>query len=894
MGSFIILIKVVTLISVLLMGTCKADITLDEVEFVHKFEISTDSSPIKINPEGPLNFLRGLIYQKIECMYNKRFFSPEINTEYFVEDNEYTLDIYEDALYIRNRQKDRAYTAQQSTNKMDVYTEKYHNHLIELFPSPNGDITIETRGNQSFVQFLRAETTEKHSLKILAMLLLFSEGVNIPIKVTNSVLKVYETNGKDEIYFEVPMVIPWLNPVEDKVQTFQQKKVKQLINFFQENAANQEVLRMMEDKCSQEEVMSGKFLDSLKFLIQSYIFGFIESAERATEFIQTVHIMTEKYAPKTETPSKDDFVYDRLFKSAGTEAGSDCIALVREVEHIMNMQKAFPFTDSTQIPAYISVPMYSRKTNSFSTNYLQDYSNCVECMILSLFCCMAYDPVEGIYRTDHMGDVSSSLEEFFAPKENKSFDTTKAKFQRNWCTVVSDLDEPSIAYCKGRNELDCGLINMLMVIAEVVNAPREEKDKILGFAQSLKEQKGVLKNELHGRIEKFTEVLFKRLSKTEGVQVLFAKIRSMECNGGRYDISGDITITFEHSSIKNTIVLSISNRHSTVNKKAAAMEFKDIRVEKMNEMEIICRNRKTFIENLFSIYAGYEARKINTPKNNEKFLKTQIRKTIENNYAEINSLLLIKKMNDLTYKRDFVSCFIIYSMKKNLYPEHPVIRLVSNILGSSELGNWNTQWLLLPSIFFAGLNNTNGSNLNFPNIKLSGRRCNALGMRSNNKYFCNYIMDCDLNIFIRWINYHTKLLINLHDIYLHPLLDSTANRVIYKYIFRDENMEYSNIINREILQTPCERKSELIAYMRYVITVYLCIEENPNIELIKRNFYIACDTKYISEKWIVFVESTLPFEKVINKLNNLKDQICRNENDINKLNRMIKDLKSLC
>ncbi|KAI5141356.1 hypothetical protein NEAUS05_2741, partial [Nematocida ausubeli] len=271
---------------------------------------------------------------------------------------------------------------------------------------------------------------------------------------------------KDKIYFEVDMIIPWLNRETNETKRFEQKKVKQMIKFFQKYATNQEVLSMMVDKCSYDEFATGKFLDSPKFLIQSYIFRFISTAERATEFIQTVHTMTEKYAPKTEAPSKNDSVYDRLFKPAGTEAGSDCMALMKKTQKILNTYGVFPFADSTQIPRYTSVPWRDPTTKEFSTNHLKDYSNCVECMILSLFCCLAYDPAEKIYRTDHMGNVSKELKEFFASEENKSFDTKKANFQKNWCRVVACLEEPRIAYCRDRNELDCGIINMLMVIAE--------------------------------------------------------------------------------------------------------------------------------------------------------------------------------------------------------------------------------------------------------------------------------------------------------------------------------------------------------------------------------------------------------------------------------------------
>ncbi|KAI5164967.1 hypothetical protein NEAUS04_2404, partial [Nematocida ausubeli] len=400
----VIWIKTAVLISVLIMSTHRAYMTLNEIEATLQFEIKKDYSAVKINPEGSLNFLRGYIYQKMECMYNKRFFAPQINTDYLLK-NEVIDSGYIQYKYTRDTQMDEAYKAL-SSSEMDVYNEKYHNNLIELFPSPTGDITIETRVNQSFIQFLRAKTTEKHSLQILAMLLLFSEGVDIPIEFTQSALKVYNPNREKGIYFEVPTEIEWLCAKTGEVEKLEQKKVIRMISFFKENATNSKVLSLMLDKCSQEEVATGKFLDSPRFLIQSYIFGFIDTTERATEFIQTVHTMTEKYAPKTEAPSKGDCVYDRLFKPAGTATGTDCMALMKRTHEIVNMYRDFPFLDSTELPSYTYVPWRDPMTKQFSTDPLEDYSNGVERMILSLFCCLAYDPEEKNYRTDHMGNVS--------------------------------------------------------------------------------------------------------------------------------------------------------------------------------------------------------------------------------------------------------------------------------------------------------------------------------------------------------------------------------------------------------------------------------------------------------------------------------------------------------
>ncbi|KAI5161976.1 hypothetical protein NEAUS04_0814 [Nematocida ausubeli] len=881
----VIWIKAVALISVLMMNIYRADMSLDEVEAALQFEIAADATPIRINPEGPLNFLRGYIYQKMEYMYNKRFFAPQIDIDYNVKEDPKAASPYDICVFARNENQDAAYKAL-TDNKMDEYAEKYHNHLIELFPSPTGDITIETRGNQSFIQFLRAKTTEKHALQILAMLLLFSEGVNIPIKVSNTVLKVYEPSKKDEIYFEVPMEIPWLNPVEDKVQTFQQKKVKQMIIFFQKNATNHEVLSMMVDKCSLDEFSTGKFLDSPKFLIQSYIFGFIDSAERATEFIQAVHEMTEKYAPHTESPSKGGCVYDRLFKPTSTETDTVSMVLMKETQEILNKYRVFPFIDSTQIPAYTSVPMRDPKTKAFSTENLEKYSNCVECMILSLFCCLAYDPSDFTYKTDHMGNVSESLKEFFAPEENKSFDTTKAEFQIRWCNVVACLDEPRIAYCRDRNELDCGLINMLLVIAEIVNISKEEKKKILGFAQSLKEKEGELDNELCDDIKEYAEELLKRLSKTSNIEIEFADLSIDEYHNGRYDISGCITIIFEHNNIKNTIFLDISENHSSIGMNPAVMMFKDDRMEKMNEIADKSKNDTAFIENLFTTYINYEIRNIDTRNNNIVLIKEQVRKVVQSNFSEINRLLLVKKINDLLYKKDILSCSILYSMTQNLSPNHPIIRFVSNILGSTELKNPSTQIILFPAIVYAGLESKKNNPGCFPRMQLGQPRYIFFTYHTNLEYYLDFILDADMDVFIAWIGYF----MDYFDRSLessHPLLMSALNRSIFQYIFKNRDMKLSNEIDMLIIKRCASKADRIISHLHFIWLVYLCAEENPDAALIRRNLCMIDESEYITHECSWFVNTNGIYNRVMQTLNNLKDQICRSEDDIEKFNKVV-------
>ncbi|EHY66865.1 hypothetical protein NERG_00505 [Nematocida ausubeli] len=881
MRSSVIWIKVVALISVLLMNTQRADMTLDEVEATLQFEIATDTTPVKINPEGPLNFLRGYIYQKMDCMYNKRFFSPQIKTDYLLK-KECIGEFYEFYTYNRDRQMDKAYR-DLSKNKMDEYNEQYHSHLIDLFPSPTGDITIETRGNQSFVQFLRADKTKKHALQILALLLLFSEGVNIHIDVSNTVLKVYETNKKDKIYFEVSMAIPWKNDKTGKEETFQQKKVNQMIKFFKKNATKREVLSIMEDRCSYDEVATGKFLDSPKFLIQSYIFGFIESAENAIEFIQTVHTMAERYAPKTEAPSKDDSVYDRLFKPASTATDTDCMALMKKTQEIMNGNRDFSFTGSMKLPRYTSVPMRDPITKVLSAK-LGEYSNCVECMILSLFCCLAYDPSDSTYKTDHMGNVSESLKEFFAP-ENQPFDTTKNEFQIKWCNVVACLDEPSITYCKGRNELDCGIINMLMVIAEIVNAPEDEKKKILGFSQSLKKEI-ILNNELSNDIQQYTKELLKHLSKTKNIEIEFFCLTRDECTNGRYDVYGEITILFEQGNFENKIVIKISQAHSSIKIEPIVVDSDNYRVWKLNGIAQICKNGIEFIGNLFSIYVDYEARNLDTPEKNKEFIKAQVRKTIENNFADINRLLLIEKMNDLEYKKKLVACSIAYTLDKKLLPMDPIIRFISNIIGSTELDNSEIQLFVLSPIMCAGLLNKNSQSLSYPNIEMTESQYeNVMGCAMWYD-FVEYVLDCDISIFIVWIKYCIDNFSLYNSEGECELLNFHVAEPVFKYIFKDNNMEYANAVDEVIAQDYPKEKDVIMSYLHYTWFMYLILQETPNIELVKANFDAIQNPNYIPENFRYHNKQIF-----VQALTELKNQLCTSEDSIAKFDELMRQYK---
>ncbi|KAI5167689.1 hypothetical protein NEIRO02_2174 [Nematocida sp. AWRm79] len=85
-------------------------------------------------------------------MHNKRFYTPEINTEYKL----YIIDSirYNDRLnyeYIRKPVKDKVYNDIDDVNK---YLTQYHTHLIKIFPSSDQSLSIISGVSDGLTSFL--------------------------------------------------------------------------------------------------------------------------------------------------------------------------------------------------------------------------------------------------------------------------------------------------------------------------------------------------------------------------------------------------------------------------------------------------------------------------------------------------------------------------------------------------------------------------------------------------------------------------------------------------------------------------------------------------------------------------------------------------------------------
>ncbi|KAI5132888.1 hypothetical protein NEAUS07_0311, partial [Nematocida ausubeli] len=210
------------------------------------------------------------------------------------------------------------------------------------------------------------------------------------------------------------------------------------------------------------------------------------------------------------------------------------------------------------------------------------------------------------------------------------------------------------------------------------------------------------------------------------------------------------------------------------------------------------------------------------------------------------------------------------------------IRFTSNIIGSTELGNFHIQMQILPSVVFADLQ-TN-SKPYYPNIKLS-ESVYIVVMGSKESYeLARYVLDCDISIFITWIKRYISIFDSCVEYEIISVLNMIITRPVYEHIFRDQNMEYAYAIDEALARDYPEKKDYIISSLHYIWFLYLTSEESLNMELIKSNFN-AIGTPNNS---IMHAFTYDDKQKFIQMLQKLKEQLCSDKDSIAIFNNLIR------
>ncbi|KAI5138122.1 hypothetical protein NEAUS07_2397, partial [Nematocida ausubeli] len=387
------------LLSLVIMQSILARINVEDIKTVSETLVGKRKDVV-INPRGPLNLLHGYIENRSGHMYNKRFYSPEIDTDYALSTNGLSDENEQEYDFTRTPVNDRVHKDMDTKTSEGKYLSSYHVQLIKMFPSADGDLSIEAGRSNALTNFLRADHVKKDAKYILAALLLLSEGVDIKIAVdckgkkNNLVIK--SKTCKEKEFVNVVMHTAGIDPVtNEQSENIYQSEATGIIKFYMQCRDNS--LLKKEGKfampATKEEFESGKFLNNAAFLIQTYIYEFIDTAEDYKNFVEAVHELlidqvVEKENPEqTKKKGKKSKIFDELFiaKDALGE-NKKYIESFCDLIQAKNENTKFPFYNDSQLPKYTRVPRCKLDKSGFEKSQALYYSDCVETALLGLFC----------------------------------------------------------------------------------------------------------------------------------------------------------------------------------------------------------------------------------------------------------------------------------------------------------------------------------------------------------------------------------------------------------------------------------------------------------------------------------------------------------------------------
>ncbi|KAI5182744.1 hypothetical protein NEIRO03_0395 [Nematocida sp. AWRm78] len=686
-----------------MMYTVCARLELSDIKTIGDSVVVQEDN-LLIHPDGPLNPLRGYIMHKSGYMYNKRFYAPEIDTEYSLKKSTKVSDDGHSPSYkyTRTPVKDKAYSDIYDDMLTNNYLSRFHTQLINMFPSTDGLLSITAGRPDALYSFLIKDEVRPQSMYILAAFFLLSEQVDIPIltrkkKEKERRLVLKSVDGKDT-YINQSLVLcedeKELPPEQENYHTNTVGFINFLKDYVEIRIKQLEKNRGYIEPSTYEQFMTGKFLNTPKFLVQSYIYEFIDTPDKYIEFVEAVYtILTDQIENNPAVSKKKKGIYKDLLKNYFIKK-DELPGVTNHIDYILNLRKAndtykiLPFNSAFQLPAYTKVKAYDRKNEKEIDNESRKYSNCVEVSILGIVCCLLYDLNNRIYTTDHLPnkEETAPLKKFFKdypkPVENTSY-----KMQQDWCRVVADLNNNKIVYLKkGTNELESSLLNVLYVISEITGNKEEVLKEIESIEDKCKPKKSYGKE---FDIKENLTNIFIELSNNKDLEIDSKKFKvGKRKKDKKHDLFGKFSLVYTREEIKAGISINIGNRHVNLDTVGDLLlkEQKTIIKTKLTEIQNIYSNSEKYTECIIRQYINIELDKMENEYKLHRFiLSKQIQEIIRNNHDNINDIFLHGTILLVWEKAGIVGYFLTIHLNDTQPTNNPLVRFTNNIIGSTLL-----------------------------------------------------------------------------------------------------------------------------------------------------------------------------------------------------------------
>ncbi|KAI5167231.1 hypothetical protein NEIRO03_1738 [Nematocida sp. AWRm78] len=655
-----------------------------------------------INQSGPLNPLRGYIIYKSGYMHNKRLYAPEINTKYSIE--KITKNGEEYYNYTRSSAKDEPHKGcyKEIDEKKKKSIVSYHEQLIKMFPCRDGTLSIVASEDTSMYSFLMKDEVKSECMTIMAALFLLSEQVDIPIDVKE------EEGEKKLILKSVDGNILYINQMNPS------NSLKELIDFLRkyiEDAnANPSVKMEASNKepTNYEQFMTGDFLNTPQFLIQTYINEFIDSEDRYIEFVNNVYtLLCEQIENTNSTPEKIEKAKE-VFKRCFTQEKADlnqkpeCSSvetpvslnavkhtdIIYELKKVIDKNTVFPFNNSLQLPAYIRAKLRDWETKEIIDSGEGKYANCVETGILGLVCCLMYDPIKKEYNTGDLPDTDGAARlKLFFKTYNVPAEVTNHKMHEDWSGVVACINSKNITYvsktAKG-NELECGLLNILHVLS-YITGNKEEVTKEISLLKDMCIDENLNKKfDIKGHLTNILKVL----SNNKNVEIEYNKFTVNKREDDNIDLFGEFKLvyTYDNMAMKG-IRIRIVKRHTSLDVFQHSLNENDIKIQnKLKEINDLYINAEYYIECLIKQYTNIELAEMENLFNGiETTTKKRVQDVISKSKDSVSSLLLSGRIAMVDYKEYIVKYILMSYDTQALNKTSVLARFINNLIGSTLL-----------------------------------------------------------------------------------------------------------------------------------------------------------------------------------------------------------------
>ncbi|KAI5159733.1 hypothetical protein NEAUS03_0543 [Nematocida ausubeli] len=723
-------------LNIMMVQSIFARVSMKDIKKVNKIPIG-EAKDVFINPEGPLCLLRGYIGNRSGYMYNKRFYSPEIHTDYALTKKEISDENEQEYEFKRNPVNDRIYKDLDTKTPEGKYLSTYHAQMIKMFPSVDGNLSIEAARLNALTNFLRADHVKKDTKYILAALLLLSEGVNIKISIDHTEdkkkLVINSKTVEEKVFADIKLYMAGIDPAKNEYkEDIFQDETAEIVNFYI-RCKDKKFLKKGGEfglPATKEEFESGRFLNNAGFLIQTYIYEFIDTVEAYTSLANAVHeLLVDQMTDKgtqdenTKKKGKEGRIFNEIFlKKEAFDESKKYITSFYNLVKATNKDAKLPFYNVSQLPQYTRVPSLQLGKTDFDLDQSSYYSNCVETGLLGLFCCLAYNPEAGEYETNHMGDkISDELKEFFK-KYPKPTETVDFKMHMEWARVVAGLENNKIDYKRPKNELRSGLVNILLVIAEITG----DKEAIMELIKYIEKcTPGNLSTQASTAVSDMLEEIITRLSYNKNLRVECDRAVLGKRTGGKDDLLCGIRIAYRFDDAECGINLYIEKGHTILNLFQVEVEESIDVSERYEEVVEVFGGMNSYTGYIATKYANTELS--NAGNSSERIFSDQknaIDKIIKSSgFSQITRIFLTQRLTDLNCKGHIMDKFIIYSLKQEISESDPATRFTANILGSVSLDDNRTMESMVQMFFYSSNWQTYYPNLGFkPSENLPKRR----------------------------------------------------------------------------------------------------------------------------------------------------------------------------